>query len=221
MNMSNTLDVDEIKVLHHISLKPLVAFEDPKDFWIDAIRLRPIYDLELSVPLYKKLTGSNIWYLNDLAPLCLNNIRKRCSLSDRESAEFSIALQQFGIKLPDHGELTFDEFRTNLRNTYADEIKYLVKMANGGSSDAALYVAKLASEGIFQEDDEPLYRKAIELGSGQAANDLAALLMRAKNYDPKIWDEIGNLLELALRMGCKTSEKNLECMKVIKKGLAT
>lgn len=212
INNSRQLRIENLKILRHISFDPLVAFEDPKDFWIDGMLFRPIDDLELSVPLYKKLTGSNIWHLNDLAPLCLNNIRKRCGLSDRESAELSIALQCRGIILPDRGEMTVDELHAHLRDIYADEIQFLVARANDGSQDAALFVAKLASEGILEEDDQPLYRKAIALGSGQAANDLAALLMRSKSYDPKLWKEVANLLELASRRGCKTSEKNLACM---------
>lgn len=201
----SVLKLDALEILDWISLAPLIAFKNPSDFWLDAERLRPIDDLELRNSIANRLKSANFWYISDLEELSLAELSRRSKLDSGESEELRAALQARGVKLPENEVFRREEKFEFLMTKYANDIRILKEAANRGSDMAALYLAKTSQPG----EDEYFYRLAIQLGSAQAANDLAATLHQKKSYDPKLMKEILSLYEYAAKLGLPEALFNL------------
>jgi TPR repeat protein len=197
--------LDALEILDWVSLAPLIAFKNPSDFWLDAGRLRPIDDLELRSSIANRLSSASFWYISDLEELSLAELSRRSKLDSGESEELRSALEARRIKLPEHEVLRREEKFEFLMTKYANDIRTLKEAANRGSDVAALYLAKISQP----DEDEHFYRIAIQLGSAQAANDLAATLHQKKSYDPKLIKEILSLYEYSAKLGLPEALFNL------------
>ncbi|NTV72371.1 MAG: hypothetical protein HGA71_19785 [Azonexaceae bacterium] len=187
--------LSHLEVLKLVSLSPLIAFKDPREFWIDYRQLTPIEELNIYCSTADKLHEQGLHYLGDLVTKPETQLKGIASLSLEESEDLVASLLARGIHLPEDDAHLED--RPDRRQSYAHEIELVKSEALSGSHLAALCLAKLAEANLVNGSAEGYYRLAIQLGSIQAANDLGVILHRKKLHTSENQKEVLSLYEKA------------------------
>lgn len=214
--LSTALDPNDFQLLKLVSLEPLVAFNNPHDYWVDTNRLIPLEGcLGLTSSDEEKLNTAGFWYLHHLQQLSQTEIGRRAGLDTATLDNIGEKLRQIGLSFHPSNTMTLDEQVEIAREEHHDEIDKLREALIRNNPEAGLYLAKLAEINVIDDDPEGLYRSAVQLGSGQAANDLGASIFRRKDYSRTALNEAEALFELGLSRYCSEASINLQMIRTV------
>lgn len=214
--LSTTLDPNNFELLRLVSLEPLIAFKNPHDYWVDTIRLIPIGGcLGLNPSEEEKLNSAGFWYLHHLEKLSQAEIGRRTGLDAATLDNIGARLRQIGRAFHPSNTMTLDEQVEVARQKHHDEIYQLREELIRNNPEAGLFLARLAEIDVVDDDPEVLYRSAVQLGSGQAANDLGASIFRRKDHSQRALKEAEALFELAMSRDCTQASINIQIIRTV------
>lgn len=214
--MNCPINLEQLKVLEHVPLHPLIAFKNPDNFWMSVNTLEPVDSLQIFEGTADKLRSAGFRHTSNLRELSITALCRRANLLPEEAEMLTKTLGDRGISLPENGDYTAQEKQVLFRKQYADEINYLQDACSEGNPLACLYLAKLCGAGLVDGSEENHYRTAITNGSAQAENDLGALLFRTKSRDKQVLDQAENLFKSASLKGIIEASKNLADLQKIR-----
>lgn len=217
--MSTRINLEQLKVLEHVPLHPLIAFKNPDSFWMSVNSLEPVDSLQIFEATADKLRAVGFRHTSNLRELSITALCRRANLLPEEAEMLTKTLRDRGISLPEQGDYTAQEKQVLLRKRYADEISFIQEACTEGNPLASLYLAKLCGAGLVDGSEENYYRTAITNGSAQAENDLGALLFRSKSRDKQVLDQAEMYFQSASAKGILEAKINLEAIQQIKSEL--
>lgn len=132
----------------------------------------------------------------------------------KEVAQIRAALSLRKLSFHPCSTLTKREQISSARMRHEEEIRRLREALALGYPEAGVYLGRLAEIGVIDDEPEGLYRFAIQLGSGQAANDLATSLFQRKDHSLKTIRQAEALFELGAARSCTEASANLQIIRL-------